>query len=217
MNKIKLLSQANDMTNIALQNIKLLKASALVAVLLAACLGCSSKKGLGSGGGESLNPDGSLTYQDENNLSEYDLATQQESRYGDGSIPTAEGGGMFRDIFFDYDSSTLSSEAQQDLQANASILKNNPNVAIVLEGHCDARGTNDYNMALGEYRAKSVRDTLTALGIPSQQVQIISYGENIPLDPSESEYSYAQNRRVHFAPQGSNTQQRARYNNSDAY
>ena len=123
---------------------------------------------------------------------------------------------MFRDVFFDYDSSSVSPEAQQDIQANASLLTEHPNLFIQLEGHCDARGTEEYNLALGEYRAKAVRDALSALGVPSQQIQTISYGENIPLDPSSSDYAMAQNRRVHFAAQGGQSGAKGRYN-KDAY
>jgi peptidoglycan-associated lipoprotein len=180
----------------------------------ATLIGCSSKKGMGQGGGE-IAGDTSSMGQD-GSMSEYDLATQQEARFGDGSIPTAEGGGMFRDVFFDYDSSSISSEAQQDIQANASLLKDHPALSIQLEGHCDARGTEEYNLALGEYRAKAVRDALSALGVPSQQIQTISYGENIPLDPSSSDYALAQNRRVHFAAQAGHSGTRTRYN-KDAY
>lgn len=157
---------------------------------------------------QSMGSDGSM--------SEYDLATQQEARFGDGSIPTAEGGGMFRDVFFDYDSSSISPEGQQDIQANAKLLKEHPGLSIQLEGHCDARGTEEYNLALGEYRAKAVRDALSALGVSPQQIQTISYGENIPLDPSNTEYALAQNRRVHFAAQAGHGGGRARYN-KDAY
>jgi peptidoglycan-associated lipoprotein len=180
-----------------------------------AFIACSSKKGLGQGSGELVGdvPSGG---EQNSSMSEYDLATKQESRFGDGSIPTAEGGGMFRDVFFDYDSSSVSPEAQQDIQANASLLTEHPNLFIQLEGHCDARGTEEYNLALGEYRAKAVRDALSALGVPSQQIQTISYGENIPLDPSSSDYAMAQNRRVHFAAQGGQSGAKGRYN-KDAY
>jgi peptidoglycan-associated lipoprotein len=176
--------------------------------------GCSSKKGLGQGGGE-LTGDAQGTGSD-GSMSEYDLATQQEARFGDGSIPTAEGGGMFRDVFFDYDSSSISAEARQDIQENAQLLKEHPGLSIQLEGHCDSRGTEEYNLALGEYRAKAVRDALSALGVPPQQIQTISYGENIPLDPTSSDYAMAKNRRVHFAAQAGQGGTKARYN-KDAY
>lgn len=176
--------------------------------------GCSSKKGLGQGGGE-LTGDAQGTGSD-GSMSEYDLATQQEARFGDGSIPTAEGGGMFRDVFFDYDSSSISPEARQDIQENATLLKEHPGLSIQLEGHTDSKGTEQYNLALGEYRAKAVKDALTTLGVPPQQIQTISYGENIPLDPSNSDYAMAKNRRVHFAAQAGHSGTKARYNN-DAY
>jgi len=179
-------------------------------------IGCSAKKGLAQGKGEMIGAGGGVGGQQNSSLSEYDLATQQESRFGDGTIPTAESGGMFRDIFFDYDSSSISPEAQQDIQTNASLLKENSNLSIQLEGHCDTRGTEEYNLALGEYRSKAVRDALSALGVAPQQIQTISYGENIPLDPSNSDYALAQNRRVHFAAQGGQGGTKAHYS-KEAY
>ena len=135
-------------------------------------------------------------------LSESDLSAQRESRFGAGNIPTAEGDGLFRDIHFDFDSYAIDGAARNDLEANAKILSDRTELRVVLEGHCDERGTAEYNMALGAERARSIKSALIALGINSTRLDTISYGEEIPLDPSTSDESYAQNRRVHFSVGG---------------
>ncbi len=134
-------------------------------------------------------------------LSESDLAAQRESRFGSGNIPTAEGDGPFRDVHFGFDSYAVEDASQADLEANARALNSSP-MAITLEGHCDERGTVEYNMALGAARAKAVKNALVSLGVPSSKVDTISYGEEIPLDPGHDEAAYAKNRRVHFSAGG---------------
>lgn len=150
--------------------------------------GCSSgKSGKGDGFGDGTD------------LSESDLNGQRDGRFGSGSIPSAEGEGVFRDIHFDYDSSSIDDAARQDLEYNAKILQENPDVRITLEGNCDERGTNEYNMALGSERARAVKSALVSLGISGSRFDTISYGEEMPLDPSHSEAAFAKNRRVHFS------------------
>ncbi len=156
----------------------------LLVLSVTSATGCSW---FGSGSGE------------EGELSESDLAAQREGRFGSGNIPTAEGDGMFRDVHFGFDSYSVEEESQNDLEANARTLKTRP-MTITLEGHCDERGTVEYNMALGAARAKAVKNALVNLGVPSSQVDTISYGEEIPLDPGHDEAAYAKNRRVHFSP-----------------
>ncbi len=136
---------------------------------------------------------------EEGTLSESDLAAQREGRFGSGNIPTAEGEGMFRDVHFGYDSYAIEGEGRMDVEANAQKLQGQSNMKIVLEGHCDERGTVEYNMALGSQRARAVKSALIALGIASNRIETISYGEEIPLDAGHSEDAYAKNRRVHFA------------------
>jgi len=148
--------------------------------------GCSW---FGSGSGES--EDGAL--------SESDLAAQREGRFGAGNIPTAEGEGLFRDIHFGFDSYAVDGAARNDLEANARTLAEQSEVRVVLEGHCDERGTAEYNMALGAERARAVKSALIAFGISSTRIETISYGEEIPLDAGQSDESHAKNRRVHFA------------------
>ena len=104
-----------------------------------------------------------------------------------------------KDILFDFDSSEISEENRQILADDGKWLGQNPDLKITIEGHCDERGSVDYNLALGERRAKSIRDYLVSLGISPSRLNIISYGESMPLDPGHTEDAWAKNRRVHFA------------------
>lgn len=163
--------------------------SCLFALSTTAISGCSW---FSSGSGES--EDGAL--------SESDLAAQREGRFGAGNIPTAEGDGMFRDIHFGFDSYAIEGAARNDLEANARVLSEKSDMRVVVEGHCDERGTAEYNMALGAERARAAKSALVSLGIGSSRIDTISYGEEIPLDPSGSEEAHAKNRRAHFAAAG---------------
>ena len=109
-----------------------------------------------------------------------------------------EEGGPLQDIHFAHDSFQLSAEAQETLRAHSNWLKSNPQVKIEIEGHCDARGTAEYNVALGAKRTRTARDYLVTLGISQERLSTISYGEELPLCHEETESCWAQNRRVHF-------------------
>jgi len=102
------------------------------------------------------------------------------------------------DIYFAYDSSALTPQAQEILRNKAAFLKANPNVKVTIEGHCDERGTNEYNLALGEARARSAKAFLMDLGIPATRVATISYGEERPIAKGQTEEAWAKNRRAHF-------------------
>lgn len=136
---------------------------------------------------------------DGSGMSESDLNMARDSRFGDGRIPFAEGEGPFRDIQFDYDSSSISGTARQNIEYNVEIMNQNPQVKVQLEGHCDERGTAEYNMTLGQRRAQAVMDMLTSYGIAAGRLSTISYGEEVPLDPGVNESAFAKNRRVHFS------------------
>jgi len=107
-------------------------------------------------------------------------------------------GGPLHDVSFAFDSYDLSSESRYTVQTNADWLRSNPQIKVEIEGHCDERGTVEYNLALGAKRAKAVRDYLVSLGIPAAQLSTISYGEELPLCRESSEGCWQQNRRVHF-------------------
>ena len=108
------------------------------------------------------------------------------------------GGGPLQDVYFDYDSFDLSQEARATLQTNANWLKKNSETKVEIEGHCDERGTVEYNLALGAKRAKAVRDYLVTLGVPAGQISTISYGEELPVCREATESCWQQNRRAHF-------------------
>jgi peptidoglycan-associated lipoprotein len=102
-------------------------------------------------------------------------------------------------VYFDFDSSALRPDAISTLQRNADLIKQAPGAVIRVEGHCDERGTQEYNMALGERRALSVRDYLIRLGVPANRLITISYGEEMPAAMGSNEAAWAQNRRVEFS------------------
>ena len=170
----------------------------LTALVLIGVSACSSNRSSGTLGGSA---DGAYNGSLNGALSEAELNAQREARFGSGSIPTAEGGsGLFRDIPFNYDSARISDEARQNIEYNVEVLRQNPDINLVLEGHCDERGTAEYNMALGDERASSVLDMLTSYGIGNNRLKTVSYGEELPVNPSHEDYAYAENRRVHFSP-----------------
>jgi len=103
------------------------------------------------------------------------------------------------DIHFEFDKSNLLSEAQELLRWKAEWLRENPDVHVTIEGHCDDRGTSEYNLALGDRRANSAKSYLVDLGISGSRLTTISYGEERPLDPGHNEEAWAKNRRAHFA------------------
>jgi len=101
-------------------------------------------------------------------------------------------------VFFELDSSDVNADSQKILDGNAALLKRYPSWAVTIEGHCDERGTAEYNLALGERRAVSARAYLVSLGIPADRLRIVSYGKEFPFDPGHDESAYSKNRRAHF-------------------
>jgi peptidoglycan-associated lipoprotein len=102
------------------------------------------------------------------------------------------------DIYFAYDSSALTPQAQDILRKKAVFLKSNSTIKVTIEGHCDDRGTNEYNLALGEARARSAKAFLVDLGLPAARLATISYGEERPIAKGQGEEAWAKNRRAHF-------------------
>jgi peptidoglycan-associated lipoprotein len=101
-------------------------------------------------------------------------------------------------VFFTLDSSDVDDVGRETISANAEILKQNPKWVVTIEGHCDERGTAEYNLALGERRAIAVKTFLVSLGISPDRVRTISYGKEFPFDPGRTEEAMAKNRRGHF-------------------
>ena len=101
-------------------------------------------------------------------------------------------------VLFDYDSSGLTMQGQTVIRSNAEILRRYPTWMITIEGHCDERGSPEYNLALGERRALAAREYLAELGLTSDRVRTVSYGKEFPFDPGHTEEAWAKNRRAHF-------------------
>jgi peptidoglycan-associated lipoprotein len=106
--------------------------------------------------------------------------------------------GLLGDIFFDFDRFELSADARERLAKNARFMMDAPQFVLTIEGHCDERGTNDYNLALGERRASAARDYLVSLGVSANRLRTISYGEERPFCSGSAESCWSQNRRGHF-------------------
>lgn len=105
------------------------------------------------------------------------------------------------DVYFDFDKYNIREDARASLENDARWLKENPNVRVKIEGHCDERGTNEYNLALGERRAKSTMQFLVTLGIDKNRMSTISYGEERPVCREHNEDCYQKNRRGHLVAQ----------------
>jgi len=137
--------------------------------------------------GEAGIGEGELT-ESEINASAFKEVTERE----------AELAPIFRDIKFDYDSFALQSEAKTTLDKVAEALLGKTAIQVMIEGHCDDRGTNEYNLALGQRRANSAKKYLVQLGVSSKRIFTISYGEEKPIDTDQNEEAWANNRRDHF-------------------
>jgi peptidoglycan-associated lipoprotein len=122
----------------------------------------------------------------------------EEARLKEEAIQKAKDNFLNEDIHFEFDSAVLTPDAQEILKTKAEWLQNNPNAASTVEGHCDERGTLEYNLALGERRAASAKAFLVDLGVPASRLTTISYGEERPVDPAQNEAAWAKNRRCHF-------------------
>lgn len=170
----------------------------LVLIWLTAMNACSKKNvpvqpGLGPGQGA-----GGMTGEgissDEAKWRELGLLTEPERREFQEKAQVFEN----QDIYFGFDSYVLTDEAKRILNSKVEFLRRYPKVSITIEGHCDERGTAEYNLALGERRAHSAYQYLINLGIGAQQMTTISYGEERPLAMGQSEEAWAKNRRDHF-------------------
>jgi peptidoglycan-associated lipoprotein len=101
-------------------------------------------------------------------------------------------------VYFEYDLAELTADARASLDTNAGLLKRYGTWVITIEGHCDERGTAEYNLALGERRAAAAQSYLVSLGVPAERLRTVSYGKEFPFDPGHDEAAYAKNRRAHF-------------------
>lgn len=101
-------------------------------------------------------------------------------------------------VYFDFDKFEIKSDYRTVLKENAAVLKKFPSIRVLVEGHCDARGTAEYNLALGERRARAVKEYLMVLGVPASQLEVVSYGEERPAVDGMTEAAWAKNRRAEF-------------------
>lgn len=115
-----------------------------------------------------------------------------------GSAEEANRRGYLKDAFFDYDKADLRDDARSALSTNADWLKKNQTVQFLIEGHCDERGTTEYNLALGDRRANAVKEYLASLGVDASRVRTVSYGKERPFCSASTEDCWQQNRRAHF-------------------
>jgi peptidoglycan-associated lipoprotein len=113
--------------------------------------------------------------------------------------------GLLADIHFDFDKSDVRESDRPIINRNAEVLKKYDFMVVTVEGHCDSRGTVEYNLALGERRAKTAYDYLVSLGVPAAQLRTVSYGKEVPLCTEQTEDCWARNRRDHFAVTGKTT------------
>lgn len=122
----------------------------------------------------------------------------EEDTIGSKSLDDLNRDSPLKPAFFALDSAELDAEAQAVVQQNAELLKRYPSWTVTIEGHCDERGTAEYNLALGERRAVAVRTYLVSLGIAPDRLRTVSYGKEFPFDPGHTEEAWAKNRRAHF-------------------
>lgn len=146
-----------------------------------------------SAGGDQRSGDGRGGATKESNAGSSSLKQLQE-----GKSPITPASSPLKDVFFDFDRYDLTADARTTLRANADWLKGNSSARIEIEGHCDERGTSEYNLALGAKRAQAARDYLGSLGIAADRLSTISYGEEIPVCKEQTESCWKQNRRARF-------------------
>ena len=159
--------------------------------------GADAEAGMPDGMGD----DGAMSEEDM--LTERAMMAEEQARQAEAMreaemAEMAQAAFVNEDIYFAFDSSLLDPDAERILGEKAAWLQDNANAGVQIEGHCDERGTSDYNLALGERRANAVRQYLTVLGIDSGRLSTISYGEEQPLDPGHDEAAWSRNRRAHF-------------------
>ena len=208
---------------------RVISAVLLCSIIVAPFIGCgkkvtsstgesaSSSKGKSATGPvEKITPDTMATFPEEKSASTtIDTAREPVEAAGggtglgappaalsapSGAAPSGEALGL-EDIFFDFDQYTIRRDAQSTLSANAAWINGRSGRAVLIEGHCDERGTQAYNLVLGEKRARSVKRYLEDLGVPASRLKTTSYGELRPFCKERDESCYQQNRRAHFVAQ----------------
>lgn len=171
----------------------------LAAVLGLVAFGCAERKAVvptppqETQQSPSATPEGSAKAQEK--ITEQQMAKVEST---DVSSKFQEVSGVFKDIYFDYDKYEVREDAKQVLKTVADHLRKNTAQKVLVEGHCDDRGTSEYNLGLGDKRAKSAKDFLVSMGVPSSRVDTISYGKEKPVCSEHADSCWAKNRRGHF-------------------
>ncbi len=149
-----------------------------------------------------LSPDEQSISESALSLNSFDGSNRLESQYmspdRSAHLSSRMAAGMLNDVFFEYDRFSLRQEAMEALEQNARVLQSGGEWTIMVEGHTDERGTTDYNLVLGERRARVVQQYLKELGVPTSKVRIVSYGKEKPFCQEVNDECRQQNRRVHF-------------------
>jgi peptidoglycan-associated lipoprotein len=122
----------------------------------------------------------------------------RDDRISSASLDDLNRNSPLKPVFFEYDSAEITPAARAVLDENAATLKSYSSWAITIEGHCDERGTAEYNLALGERRAVAARAYLLSVGIAGDRLRTVSYGKEFPFDPGHDEAAFSKNRRAHF-------------------
>lgn len=137
--------------------------------------------------------------EDEDELTEEEIEARKKAE-AEAREETADARDQFvsEKVYFEFDDSSLTEEAREVLQSKVQWLRDHPDACVIIEGHCDERGTDEYNLALGSRRAESVKDFLTKAGIDGSRLTTISYGEERPAVEGQNEEAWAKNRRAEF-------------------
>jgi peptidoglycan-associated lipoprotein len=177
-----------------MKTMQMLKVVLVVLFLFGGLVGCA----------KTPPPDSMDMAGDQAKVAQSDMSQQEEAKGVDDksmqgeAVPSHEAMAGMQRIYFDFDQFTLSDEARGILAENAKYLQTMNNVQVVIEGHCDERGSDEYNLALGESRALAAKSYLVSLGINPSRLSVISYGEEKPLVNDSGEEAWAQNRRAEF-------------------
>ncbi len=170
------------------------KIAILLVALLFVAVGCAPKA-VQTTPPTTTTTDRSLSDKDKQGITEEELAKAERDRLLREQERLA---GILRDILFDFDSYAVTSSELPKIEGVGSFMKQDRSVRLIVEGHCDERGTVEYNLALGQKRAEAVKDYLLKLGIEAGRIRTISYGKEVPVESGKSEEAWAKNRRAHF-------------------
>lgn len=169
---------------------QIFKVALVVLFLVSGVIGCATTK--------PAPQDAQVSQADMSQQDGGEVKAADESSMMSETVPSHMQMAGMEKIYFDFDQFTLSAEARETLNDNAEYLKMNDNVQVVIEGHCDERGSDEYNLALGESRALAAKNYLVSLGISAKRLSVISYGEEKPAVSGANESAWAQNRRAEF-------------------